>query len=148
MANFRLDYSQKQVMQISNDAFYYLYYGEEPLDDDNLEEANEISKMFSSNFYIEDNWEAVENEGLIEATFIPYVKDDWVYEEELEVFGGWTLQIHWIDSNNVKIRFYNPTKEPFGEEICSVQINDFGRPQVLTERGGLYPLWKAKKIAV
>ena len=52
MSNFVLDYSKKQTLQISNDAFCFLYYGEEPLDEDNLEEANEVSEMFSNNFYI------------------------------------------------------------------------------------------------
>ena len=42
MSNFVLDYSKKQTLQISNDAFCFLYYGEEPLDEDNLEEANEM----------------------------------------------------------------------------------------------------------
>lgn len=46
MSNFVLDYSKKQTLQISNDAFYFLYYGEEPLDEDNLEEANELSTAF------------------------------------------------------------------------------------------------------
>ena len=36
MSNFVLDYSKKQTLQISNDAFCFLYYGEEPLDEDNL----------------------------------------------------------------------------------------------------------------
>ena len=66
MSNFVLDYSKKQTLQISNDAFCFLYYGEEPLDEDNLEEANEVSEMFSNNFYIEDDWKAVDNSDLIE----------------------------------------------------------------------------------
>ena len=53
-------------MQISNDAFYYLYYGEEPLDDENMEEAQEIADMFPNGFVIEDNWENVDDTDLIE----------------------------------------------------------------------------------
>ena len=33
---FRLDYSQKQEMQISNDAFFYLLEEEEPLDEESM----------------------------------------------------------------------------------------------------------------
>ena len=73
MSNFILDYSKKQTLQISNDAFYFLYYGEEPLDENNLEEANDVSEMFSNNFYIEDDWKAVDDSDLIECTFIPYI---------------------------------------------------------------------------
>lgn len=81
MSNFILDYSKKQTLQISNDAFYFLYYGEEPLDENNLEEANDVSEMFSNNFYIEDDWKAVDDSDLIECTFIPYIEDQADYDE-------------------------------------------------------------------
>ena len=71
MSNFVLDYSKKQTLQISNDAFCFLYYGEEPLDEDNLEEANEVSEMFSKKLYIEEDWKTVNASDLIENNFIP-----------------------------------------------------------------------------
>ena len=55
MSQFRLDYSQQQTMQISNDAFFYLLEEEEPLDEENLEEAYEILALFPHGFNIEEN---------------------------------------------------------------------------------------------
>ena len=37
-----LDYSQRQFITISNDAFSFLYFEEEPLDEENIKEANDI----------------------------------------------------------------------------------------------------------
>lgn len=77
---YTLDNTKAKTFQMSNDAFHYLMYGEDPLDEDNLEEANEISAMFPFGFSI-GYWEYVEDEDdLIEATFIPYVKDDIKYD--------------------------------------------------------------------
>lgn len=88
---YKLDSTKAQQLQLSNDAFHYLMYGEEPLDDGNLDEANEITEMFPFGFSIGD-WEYVEGEyDLIEATFTPYVEDDVKYD-------GWMnyLAKNWI----------------------------------------------------
>lgn len=108
--NFRMDYSKKQVMQISNDAFYYLYYGEEPLDDENMEEAQEIADMFPNGFVIEDNWENVDDTDLIECTFVPYVKDDMDFDEYENLTKYIQLQIKWLDTNLIRAWwFYEQT---------------------------------------
>ena len=105
-------------MQITNDAFYYLYFGEEPLDEDNFEEAEEISGMFPNGFYIEDNWKAVEDSDLIEATFIPYVDDKVDYDEYQDLTRNYQLQIKWVGPNRVKMWAFNKqngTRELRGE---------------------------------
>lgn len=108
--NFRMDYSKKQVMQISNDAFYYLYYGEEPLDDENMEEAQEITDMFPNGFVIEDNWENIDDTDLIECTFVPYVKDDMDFDEYENLTKYIQLQIKWLDTNLIRAWwFYEQT---------------------------------------
>ena len=72
---FTLDHNNARTLQISNDAFYYLSYGEEPLDESNLEEAEEVVSMFPNSFYIDNNWREVEDcPGMIEATFIAYIE--------------------------------------------------------------------------
>lgn len=38
--------SQKQKMRISNDAFFYLLKKEEPLDEENMKEAQSVLAMF------------------------------------------------------------------------------------------------------
>ena len=94
-------------MQMSNDAFYYLYYNEEPLDEDNLEEALEILSTFPNGFYIDESWKAVEDSDLIEATLIPYIEDKVDYDEFENITNTAQLQIKWIDSNTIKAWYYN-----------------------------------------
>lgn len=110
MSNFILDYNKKQTLQISNDAFYFLYYGEKPLDEDNLEEANEVSEMFSNNFYIEDDWKAVDDSDLIECTFVPYIEDQADYDLYQDLTKYIQMQIKWLDTNHVRVWWYNCQK--------------------------------------
>lgn len=143
---YKLDYSKKQVLQLSNDAFFYLKEEEEPLDEDNLDEANEIISMFPKGFHIDEGWKYVEDSDMVEATFIPYIDDDWQFDEYIDLFNGWQLQIKWTDDRTqVEIRYYNPTKEPFGQQICDVSYNQDGKPMIWTKEGSMYPLWKDVK---
>lgn len=127
MSSFIADRSKKQVMQISNDAFYYLYYGEEPLDENNIEEAEEVSAIFPNGFEIEDNWKTVEDSDLIEATFIPYIKDSADYDEYYDITNNIQLQIKWLDTDQVKMWWYNSktgTRELQG--TFRVYTNEYG----------------------
>lgn len=107
MSQFRLDYSQKQEMQISNDAFFYLLEEEEPLDEENLEEASEVSEMFPHGFYIEENWKAVEDSDLIECVFVPYVEDDMDFDEYMDCGPYLQEQIKWLDANTIRAWWFN-----------------------------------------
>lgn len=107
MSQFRLDYSQRQTMQISNDAFFYLLEEEEPLDEENLEEAYEIFALFPHGFNIEENWKAVEDSDLIECTFVPYVEDDMDFDEYEELTKYLQQQIKWLDANTIRVWQYN-----------------------------------------
>lgn len=143
---YKLDYSKKQVLQLSNDAFFYLKEEDDPLDEDNLDEALEIIEMFPNGFHIDDDWKYVEDSDMVEATFIPYVDDEWQFDEYIDLFNGWQLQIRYIDNKQrVEIRYYNPTKEPFGQQICDVELNDDGRPYIVTKGGSMFHLWKDVK---
>jgi hypothetical protein len=107
MKQFRLDYTQQQTMQMSNDAFFYLLQEEEPLDEDNLEEALEVFAMFPHGFYIEENWKAVEDSDLIECTLVPYVEDDMDFDEYSFLTKSVQQQIKWLDANTVRVWWYN-----------------------------------------
>ena len=107
MSQFRLDYSQQQTMQISNDAFFYLLEEEEPLDEENLEEAYEILALFPHGFNIEENWKAVEDSDLIECTFVPYVEDNMDFNEYEEFTKYLQQQIKWLDANTIRVWWYN-----------------------------------------
>lgn len=125
--SFILDYSKKQTLQLSNDAFYYLYYGEEPLDEDNLEEANEVSEMFFNNFYIEDDWKTVDDSDLIECTFIPYIEDKADYDKYKDLTKYIQLQIKSLDTNHIRAWWFNSetgTRELYGD--FEVYTNEYG----------------------
>lgn len=127
MTQFRLDYSKVKTLQISNDAFFFITEEEEPLDDKNLEEAQEILSMFPNGFYIEENWKFVENSDLIEAAFIPYVKDEEDYDEYLDITKYMQLQIKWLDQNHIRVWLYNSQKnikEVYGD--FKVYIDEHG----------------------
>ena len=71
---YKLDPSKAEVRYLSNDAFFWLKDEEDPIDEDNLEEAQEILAMFPNGFVIKDDWK-YDDDDTIEATFIPYVDD-------------------------------------------------------------------------
>lgn len=74
------DHSKAQEFILSNDAFFFLYKDEEPLDDINLAEALEIAEQFPEGYIIKDGWSYIDDD-MIEATFIPLA-------EEQEDFDG------------------------------------------------------------
>ena len=110
MAQFRLDYSKAQTMQISNDAFFFITEEEEPLDEENLEEAQEVLSMFPNGFYVEENWKPVEDSDLIEAIFIPYVEDEDDWDEYQDLTKYLQMQIKWLDANHIRVWWYNCQK--------------------------------------
>lgn len=127
MAQFKLDYSKAQTMQISNDAFFFVTEEEEPLDEENLEEAQEILNMFPNGFYVEENWKSVEDSDLIEATFIPYVEDNDDWDEYQNLTKYLQMQIKWLDTNHIRVWWYNcqkGTRELQGD--FKVYTNQYG----------------------
>lgn len=127
MPQFKLDYSKAVVVQVTNDAFFYITEEEEPLDETNLKEAHKLLAMFPDGFYIEENWKAVSDTGLIEATFIPYVKDSDDYDEFCDVTKYVQLQIKWLDKNNIRAWWCDSqkgTRELYGD--FKVYTNQYG----------------------
>lgn len=69
----KLDVRKKIELTLSNDAFFYIYMGEEPIDEDAIKEAKKVGERFPFGFALEnDEWEYAENGG-IKAVFIPYI---------------------------------------------------------------------------
>lgn len=127
MTQFRLDYSKAQIMQISNDAFFFITEEEEPLDEENLEEAQKVLSMFPNGFYVEENWKPVEYSDLIEAIFIPYVEDEDDWDEYQDLTKYLQIQIKWLDTNHIRAWLYNckkGTRELYGE--FKVYTNQYG----------------------
>ena len=127
MSQFKLDKSQAIELQITNDAFFYLLEEEEPLDEANLEEAQEILAMFPNGFVIEEGWKPVEDSDLIEAIFIPYVADNADYDEYSELTAHIQMQIKWLDATHIRMWWYNSetgTRELQGD--FRVYANEYG----------------------
>ena len=126
MAQFKLDYSKAQAIQISNDAFFFITEEEEPLDEENLEEAQEVLSIFPNGFYVED-WRYVKNSDLIEVIFIPYVEDEDDWDEYQDLTKYLQIQIKWLDTNHVRAWLYNCqkcTRELQGD--FKVYTNEYG----------------------
>lgn len=70
---------------ISNDAFFYMFAGEEMLDDENYEEVEEIEGYFPSGYIILDGWKCIAN-GLVEASFAPLIQQQ-IEEPNIEING-------------------------------------------------------------
>ena len=112
---YRLDITKAVTLQITNDAFYYLKEDEDPLDDDNLDEALEVLDMFPNGFEIREDWRPVEDSDLIEATFIPYIQVDDDYDASEEMAKGYYFQIKLTQGNRfVKVWSF---RESTGERI-------------------------------
>lgn len=126
-SQFKLDKSQSLELQISNDAFFYLLEDEEPLDEANIEEAQEILEMFPNGFIIEEGWKPVEDSDLIEAIFVPYVKDLDDYDEYFDLTKYVQLQIKWLSPTQILAWWYNSktgTRELQGD--FEVYTNKYG----------------------
>lgn len=98
------DFSKAQEFILSNDAFFFLYQDEEPLDDINLAEALEIAEQFPAGYQIQEGWLYVDTD-LVEATFVPLI-------EEQDDFDGafWASKIcQWqikITQNGTHVKFW------------------------------------------
>lgn len=126
---------------ISNDAFYCLYYDEEPIDPANIVEAKEVMAKFPSGFVIEDGWQPHEDTGLIEVTLSPLLtRPDWP-EYYLDIMSGWQL-IFRFTGNEAIVQLWHETKEARPPENIKVEYFQ-GKPWI-TFRGSHYPLSGSK----
>ena len=98
------DFSKAQEFILSNDAFFFLYQDEEPLDDINLTEALEVAEQFPTGYQIQEGWSYIDTD-LVEATFVPLI-------EEQDDFDGtfWASKIcQWqikITQNGTHVKFW------------------------------------------
>lgn len=143
-----LDPTKTEVRLLSNDAFFWLKDEDDPIDEDNLEEAEEILALFPNGFVIQDKWTYVDND-TIEATFIPYVEDknsvQWDGEFRLILKDGkpdmWGFAFKIIDSNACYARWADDiTGKCIFEGECEVKWF-FNNPFAVLPKGSQIPLW-------
>ena len=104
---YSLDYSKAETLQLTNDAFFYLYQGEELLDEGNMAEVEEVLSMFPNGFEVEESWAEVPQTDLIAAVFIPYIEERLNYDEYDELCKGYELQIKWLAPELIQVWRHN-----------------------------------------
>lgn len=134
-----LDINNKVQLQLSCDAFYLLYCGDEPLDDNNIEEADEIAAMFPYGFFIED-YDFVENDkSLIEAIFIPYRPSTFLADSYIQLTTSAKLEVRKLSDTELEYRLYDidrgELQDIWARNIVPIEVNKYGR-QFFTTRGG------------
>lgn len=73
----KLDTDNPVTLKFSNDAYYYFFEGEDPLDENSLDEIAEISATFEFGFEPDESKPPIidTNNGTVEITIIPYIRD-------------------------------------------------------------------------
>lgn len=133
-------------LELSNDAFYCLCFGEDPLDEISIAEAKEVMDMFPAGFIIKDDWEPIGNTGLIAATFIiKSERRDWP-EGYLELIGGWLLLYKMLPNDIVMVQKWHETKQSPPPEKILIDYHK-GKPWIKWYDCN-FPLWgRTKKWA-
>lgn len=72
-----LDTSNPVILRMSNDAYYYFFEGEDPIDESSLDEIAEISASFEHGFEPDESKpiNTDSSDGSIEVTIFPYIED-------------------------------------------------------------------------
>ena len=145
---YKLDSNKAEVRLLSNDAFFWLKDEEDPIDEDNLEEAYEILNMFTNGFVIAENWKYVDDD-TVEATFIPYVEDvaniNWDGESRCVLTNGETDRFVFLfkktNNSEAYVRWFNELNgRMIYEGPCKVE-KYFGNDWAITPKGSQIPLF-------
>lgn len=124
---------KEAVLQLSNDAFFYILSGEQPIDETNLDEANEILDMFPNGFYIK-SWEPIDNSDLIQAVFVMEGNEsEWLCYNITKYI---QIQIKWLDSTHIIQREINSQANTMSEaKEFSVLTNKYGLQYYINQFG-------------
>lgn len=124
---------KEAVLQLSNDAFFYILSGEQPIDETNLDEANEILDMFPNGFYIK-SWEPIDNSDLIQAVFVTEDNEsEWLCYNITKYI---QIQIKWLDSTHIIQREINSQANTMSEaKEFSVLTNKYGLQYYINQFG-------------
>ena len=144
---YKLDSTKAEIRLLTNDAFFWLKDEEDPIDEENLEEAHEILSMFPNGFVIQDNWKYVDDD-TIEATFIPYVEDInvvWDGEARSPVAKGyidqWPFMFKIINQYKCYARWYNENNGRVLLDCECEVVYIYNNPWAITPKGSQIPLW-------
>lgn len=146
-----LDAKNKVTLQMSCDAFFLLYCGEEPLDDENVPEAEEIAAMFPHGFLVENYEILADDTSLIEAVFIPYVPSTFSPDAYEDITTCHRLEIKYVTDTKIIYRLYDTMYGEVSGNIwdrgeAEVQTNEYGLRFFNTRGGSTFFLKHFKKV--
>lgn len=144
---YELDSTKAKVHVLSNDAFFWLKDDEDPIDENAVDEALSILAEYQYGYIIKNDWKFIDN-GLIEATFVPYIDTLYCWDGEFrfntngsthspfvfkfKILNDYECEAKWINELNGDIIF---------EGCCKIEYID-KHPWAITPKGSKIPLWK------
>lgn len=144
--NEKLDYNlnEAEILQISNDAYFYFAYKEPCLDEDNYDEIQELKARFKYGFKFDEQYEAsfVEDSDLIECMLIPICKCNTPFTH-FRIDGKWFKSefFYSSDKKQAYYRIYNMYDGRFQDYGWNdVIINQYGKPEIRPNKC-IFPLW-------
>lgn len=140
-----LEASNKEVLCLRSGAFYFMYFGEETEDPQDLSEIAKISERYKHGFEIEE-YQPIDGIPYVEAIIIPYRPATFLPTHEKEIMKGVKLQIKYTDNNTLQYRFVKDLIPLDEVATAPIEINQFSKPQFTTKLGSVFPLWKIPKI--
>ena len=143
MLNKKIDYNQEkmEIVQLSNDAYYNLAFGETCLDSENMDEVEEFKERFPYGFKFEPDIEFVEDSDLIECKVIPICECSTPYTH-YKIEGKWTKYEFYYsqDRKQVNFRYYDMYHGRFIDYRWNdININQFGKPDIRPKKC-IFPL--------
>lgn len=149
MITKKVDYNPEkaEIVQLTNDAYYYLAFNEPCLDSENMDEVKEFKNRFPYGFKFESDIEFVEDSDLVECKVIPICECNTPFTH-YKVMNKWFKNEYYYseDKKRAYYRIYNMYNGFFVDlGWHDVKINKFGKPEI-TDKNCILPLWGPRWI--
>lgn len=140
---FILDKSHAKDFTISNDAFFYLQLGDEPLDEANLIEAESVANSFINGFDIVE-WRYIDN-GKVYCKLAPYIAEQ-SYDAFIQATNYHDMRIRYNSPSNVTAWYIdnrdNSIRPAGTHDIIDADTN----PSFYTDLGSRFFLKRFTKV--
>lgn len=106
-----------KTIQVSSDAYYYLRYGEEPIDPDNIDEADELKQTFSPEFRFVSRPEPIQGTDMVEVQIS--------VAEEAKIEGRFIVRFIVMPNKETEVRVYD-SKSGYVEKHAVEKLEAIG----------------------
>lgn len=144
--NKKLDYNldKAEILQLSNDAYFYLTNKEPCLDENNYEEVQELKGRFKYGFKFDDQYgiDFVEDSDMVECKIIPICESSTPFTH-YRIDGKWFKSEFYYspDGKQVYYRTYDMCHGRFRDYGWNdVVINKYHKPEINPCKC-IFPLW-------